>query len=120
MNKHLLDRKDPQHIIDYRFTKIFQQKFQTENNDNITFTRTYNPNHNTVHSGLDRIKNKELKTCFQKKYYSSPCNPQTYVNFKPQQGFSPCAKCVCHKSVYFKECLFFLFKSEKKIADLTL
>ena len=33
----------------------------------MTFTRTYNPNHNTVHSGLDRIKNKELKNLHSKK-----------------------------------------------------
>ena len=71
LKEHLLDRKHPQHFIDYSFTKIFQPKFQTENNDNITFIRTYNPNHNInlkkFHSCLERIKNKELKTCFQKK-----------------------------------------------------
>ena len=67
IKENLLDRKHTQHIIDYSFTKIFQPKFQTENNDNITFTRTYNPNHNTVHSGLDRIKNKELKNLLSKK-----------------------------------------------------
>ena len=32
--------------MDYSFTKIFQRKFQTENNDNSKFNRTYNPNHN--------------------------------------------------------------------------
>ena len=71
LKEHLLDRKHPQHIIDYSFTKIFQRKFQTENNDSITFIRTYNPkqnnNLNKFHSSLDLIKNKELKTCFQKK-----------------------------------------------------
>ena len=71
LKEHLLDRKHPQHIIDYRFTKIFQPRFQTENNDSITFIRTYNPKHNInltkFHSCLDKIKNKELKTCFQKK-----------------------------------------------------
>ena len=71
LKEYLLDRKHPQHIIDYNFTKIFQPKFQTENNDNITFIRTYSPNHNInlkkFHSCLERIKNKELKTCFQKK-----------------------------------------------------
>ena len=49
---------------------MFQPKFQTENNDSITFIRTYNPKHNInlkkFHSYLDRIKNKKLKTCFQK------------------------------------------------------
>ena len=71
LKEHLLDRKHPQHIIDYRFTKIFQPRFQTENNDSITFIRTYNPKQNNnlkkFHSSLDLIKNKELKTCFQKK-----------------------------------------------------
>ena len=37
----------------------------------MTFIRTYNPKHNinfkNFHSCLDKIKNKELKTCFQKK-----------------------------------------------------
>ena len=46
LKEHLLDRKHPQYIIDYSFTKIIQPKFQSENNDNITFIRTYNPNHN--------------------------------------------------------------------------
>ena len=50
---------------------MFKPKFQTENNDSITFMRTYNPKHNInlrkFHSCLDKIKNKELKTYFQKK-----------------------------------------------------
>ena len=46
LNKHLLDRKHPQHIIGYSFTKMFQPKFQTKNNDSITFIRICNPNHN--------------------------------------------------------------------------
>ena len=71
LKEHLLDRKHPQHIIDYRFTKMFQPEFQTENNESITFIRTYNPKHDInfkkFHSCLDNIKIKELKTCFQKK-----------------------------------------------------
>ena len=67
----LLDTKHPQHIIGYSFTKIFPSKFQTENNNNITFIGTYNPKHhinlNKFDSCLDKIKNKELKTFFQKK-----------------------------------------------------
>ena len=43
LKEHLLDRKHPQHIIDYSFTKVFQPKFQTGNNYSITFIRTYNP-----------------------------------------------------------------------------
>ena len=71
LKEHLLDRRHPQNIIDYSFTKIFQPKFQTENNESITFIRTYNPKHNInfkkFRSCLDKIKIKELKTCFQKK-----------------------------------------------------
>ena len=40
LKEHLLDRKHPQHIIGYSFTKMFQPKFQTENNDSITFIST--------------------------------------------------------------------------------
>ena len=71
LKEHLLDRKHPQHIIDYSFTKISQPKFQTENNYSITFIRTYNPNHNInfkkFYGCLEKIENKELKNCFQKK-----------------------------------------------------
>ena len=71
LKEHLLDRKHPQHIIDYSFTKIFQPKFQTENSNSITFIRTCNPNHNINlekhHSCLDKFRNKELNTFFQKK-----------------------------------------------------
>ena len=71
LKEYLLDRKHPHHVIDCSFTKIFQPKFQTEINNNVTFIRTYNPNHNInfkkFHSSLDKIKNKEVKTCFQKK-----------------------------------------------------
>ena len=65
LKEHLLDKKHSQHIIDYKFTKIFQPKFQTENNDSITFIRTYNPKQNI--NCLNKIKNKELKTRFRKK-----------------------------------------------------
>ena len=67
----LLDRKHPQHIIDYSFAKIFQPKFQTENNDSITFIEPTIPNIILIwkfHSCLDKIKNNlKLRTCFQKK-----------------------------------------------------
>ena len=71
LKEYLLDRKHPQHIIGYSFAKIFQPKFQTENNDNITFIRTCNRNHNInlkkLNSCLVKIKSKKLKTCFQNK-----------------------------------------------------
>ena len=50
---------------------IYYEPTNSFNNDNITFIRTYNPNHNInlkkFHRCLDKIKNKELKTCFLKK-----------------------------------------------------
>ena len=83
LKEHSLDRKHPQHIKDYSFTKIFQPKFQTENNDSTTFIRTSNPKHNInfkkSHRCLDKIKNKELKTCFQKiKVLSSSRQPPNF------------------------------------------
>ena len=135
LKEHLLDRKHPQHIIDYRFTKIFQPRFQTENNDSITFIRTYNPKQNNnlkkFHSSLDLIKNKELKTCFQKKKVllstRQPPNLRellTTTKFErlpilkqiKEVGFFPCANCIYHKNGYFKECLSFSFKSKNNLS----
>ena len=69
LKEHLLDTKHPKHIIDYSFTKMFQPKLQTAKNDSII--RTYNPSNNIklkkLQGRLDKIKKKELKTCFQKK-----------------------------------------------------
>ena len=134
LKEHLLDRKHPQHIIGYSFTKMFQPKFQTENNDRITFIRTYNPKHNInskkFNSILDKIKNKELKTCFQnKKVLLSARQPPnlrkllTTAKFErlptPKQikqvGFFPCANCIYHKNGCFKERLSFSFKSKNKL-----
>ena len=128
---HLPDRKHPQHIIDYSFRKIFQRKFQTENNDSIWFIRTYNLKHNInfkkFHSCLDKIKNKELKTCFQRnKVLLSTKQPPnlrkllTAAKFEripiPKQikqvGFFPSANCIYHKMVIFKN--FYLFRSNLK------
>ena len=71
LKEHLLDRKNSQYIIDYSFTKLFQPKFQTENNDSITFIRTYNPNHNINFknsiAAQIKLKTKTLKFAFKKK-----------------------------------------------------
>ena len=79
---------------------------------------------------LDKIKNKELKTCFQKeKVLLSTRQPPdlhkilTTVKFErlpiPKQikpvGLFPYANCIYHKNVYFKECLSFSFKSKNKL-----
>ena len=128
------DRKHPQYIIDYSFTKIFQPKFYTENNDSITFIRTYNRNHNInlkkFHSCLNKIKNKELKTCFQKKKVllstRKPSNLRkllTTAKFEglpipteiKQIGFFPWANCIYHKNGYFREWVSFSFKSKNKL-----
>ena len=90
---------------------MFQPKFQTENNDSITFIRTYNRKHNInlkkSNSCLHKIENKELKTCFQKKkILSSTIQPSNLrkllITAKserlpvPKQikqvGFFPCTK----------------------------
>ena len=43
---HLLKRKHPRKIINYSFTKLFQPgKHERNDKDVITFTRTFNPNH---------------------------------------------------------------------------
>ena len=46
LRSHLLKRKHAEKIIENSFTKLFQTR-KHENNDKnvITFTRTYNPNH---------------------------------------------------------------------------
>ena len=86
LKEHLLDRKHPQQIRDYSFTKIFQSKFQTENKDNITFVRTYNPNHNinwkkSIAVWIE-LKTKNSKPTFKRKKYHYPLeNLQTHVNF---------------------------------------
>ena len=134
LKEHLLDRKHPQYIIYYSFTKIFQPKFQTENSNSITFIRTCNPNHNInlkkYHSCLDEFRNKELNTLFQKKkaLLSTKQPPNlskllTTAKFErspiPKQikyvGFYPYANCICHRNGYFKEYLSFSFKSKNKL-----
>ena len=46
LKDHLLKREYPEKIIDYSFIKIFQRTKNESNDINvITFTRTYNRNH---------------------------------------------------------------------------
>ena len=72
---HLLKRKHPEKIIDYSFTKLFQPR-KHENNDKnvITFTRTYNPNHqfsfNKFKNCIKNTTNRELQKAFNDKKYS--------------------------------------------------
>ena len=82
------------------------------------------------HNCLKRIKNKELKTCFQKKKVLLSTRQTlnlhellTTAKFEtlpiPKQikqvGFFSCANCIYHKNGYFKECLSFSFKSKNKL-----
>ena len=69
---HLLKRKHPEKIIDYSFTKLFQPR-KHENNDKnvITFTRTYNPNHqfsfNKFKNCIKNTTNRELHLMINKR-----------------------------------------------------
>ena len=72
---HLLKRKNPEKIIDYCFTKLFQPRKHENNEKNvITFTRTYNPNHqfsfNKFKNCIKNTTNRELQKAFNDKKYS--------------------------------------------------
>ena len=81
-------------------------------------------------SCLYKIKNKEPKTCFQKKkvLLSTRQTPNlrkllTTAKFErlsiPKQikqvAFFPCRNCIYLKNGYFKECLSFSLKSKNKL-----
>ena len=106
LKEHFLDRKHPHYITDYSFTKIFQPKLK------------------------NKIKNRELETCFQKKEIllstRQPPNLRkllTTAKFErlpipkqiKQAGFFPSVNCIYHKNGFFKECLSFSFKSRNKL-----
>ena len=74
LRQNLLKRNHPEKIINYSFTKSFQPKSnKEENKEIITFTRTYNPNHNfdynRFNNCLNNINNRELRETFSKKRY---------------------------------------------------
>ena len=72
LKDHLLKRKHPEKIIYYSFIKFFQPR-KHENNDKnvITFTRTYNPNHefsfNKFKSCIENTRNRESQKAFNGK-----------------------------------------------------
>ena len=78
---HLLKGKHLEKIIDYSFTKLFQPR-KHENNDKnvITFTRTYNPNHqlsfNKFKIALKTLKIENFKKHLMIKKYSLLHNNQ--------------------------------------------
>ena len=72
LRQNLLKRNHPEKIINYSFTKSFQPKNNKEENEEIiTFTRTYNPNHNfnynRFNNCLNNINNRELRETFSNK-----------------------------------------------------
>ena len=72
LRQNLLKRNHPEKIINYYFTKCFQPKNnKEENKEIITFTRTYNPNHNfnynRFNNCLNNINNRELRETFSNK-----------------------------------------------------
>ena len=72
LRQNLLKKNHPEKILNYSFTKSFQPKNNTEENKEIiTFTRTYNLNHNfnynRFNNCLNKINNQELCEAFSNK-----------------------------------------------------
>ena len=72
LRQNLLKTNHPEKIINYFITKSFLPKNnKEENKEIITFTRTYNPNHNfnynRFNSCLNNINNSELRETFSNK-----------------------------------------------------
>ena len=66
LRQNLLKRNHPEKILNYSITKSFQSKNNNEENKEIiTFTRTYNPNHNfnynRFNNCLNNVNNRELR-----------------------------------------------------------
>ena len=69
---HLLKRKHLEKITDYSFTRLFQLRKHEKNDKNvITFSRTYNPNHqfsfNKFKNCIKNTINRELQKSFNGK-----------------------------------------------------
>ena len=72
LKDHLSDRKYPEKIIDYSFTKLFQaRKYENKDKNVITFTRTYSPNHQFSFSKskncIKSTTNREIQKAFNDK-----------------------------------------------------
>ena len=90
---HLLKRKHPEKIIGYSFTKLFQPR-KHENNDKnlITFTITYNPNHQISFSKfkncIKNATNRELQKAYNdKKILLTTRQPKKLKNFLMRAKF---------------------------------
>ena len=134
LRQNILKRSHPEKIINYSFTKSFQPKNNKEENKEIvTFTRTYNPNHNfnynRFNNCLNDINNRELRETFSNKKVlltiRQPKNLKKMLvtakfdlhpelpNRKPNGLFS-CTGCIIyHKDGYIKPYISFTFKLTK-------
>ena len=117
-------------IIDYSFTKLFQpRKREDDDKDVITFTITYNPNHqfsfNKIKNCIKKTTNRELQKAFNdQKILLTTRQPKKLRNLLVQAKFetkiipkSPkltgiflCSNCVYHKAGCIIPCSSFLFK----------
>ena len=128
-----LEELHPEKIINYSFTKSFQQKNnKEENKEIIALTRTYNPNHNfnynRFNNCLNNINNHELRETFSnKKVLLTTPQPKNLKKMlvtgkfdlhpelpkiKPNGLFS-CSDCIYHKNGYIKPWKSFTFKLGK-------
>ena len=117
-------------IIDYSFTKLFQPRKHEDNDKNvITFTITYNPNHqfsfNKSKNCIKKTTNRELQKAFNdQKILLTIRQPKKLRNLLVQAKFetktipkSPkltgiflCSKCVYYKAGCIIPCSSFPFK----------
>ena len=130
LRQNLLKRSHPEKIINYSFTKSFQQKNNKEDNKEIiALTRTYNPNHNFNYSRfnncLNNINNIELRETFSdKKVLLIARQPKNLKKMlvtakfdlnlplpkRKHNGLFSCTDCIYHKNGYIKPCKSFIFK----------
>ena len=133
LRQNLLKRNHPDKIINYSFTKTFQPKNNNEENKEIiTFTRTYNPNHNFNYYN---INNRELRETFSNKTVllttRQPKNLKKMLvtakfdlhpelpNRKPNGLFSY-TDCIYHKNGYIKPCKLFTLQMGNLLLGTTI
>ena len=127
---HLKQRKHPEAVINYSFTKLFEPQKHTVASENlITFKRTYNPNHHFSHSKflncVNSFSNRELKNSFKDKKVILTTRQSSnlkkllvrakfQMNVIPRTpqliGLYPCSNCIYHKNGYINPCTSFKFK----------
>ena len=126
---YLLKRYHPENIIDYSFTKFFQPRKHENNDKNVIFTRTYNPNHqfsfNKFKNCIKNTTNRELQKAFNdKKILLTTRQPKKLRNLLVRAKFETktipksakltglflCSNCVYHKAGYIIPCSSFSFK----------